>query len=499
MNKKITTLIIVGILFAIIAPILFIQNRTNIDFTETGQIGDTIGGITAPIIGILSILLLFYTLWEQISFNKKQKELSNDEQFKSTFFNLLQAQRDIIEKIAGNFRYLGLSVDEEYPKTNNNIKITRNNKEFATIHNYKKTDNVVRGLDFFKEAKYQLHLIYEALDNEKFINNYDAEKAYETELHFQETFYHGNNIPIDIETEQDRQINEGRKFHRVAYTNDMYGIFENAHTPYRQMSEDKKIGLGYAFFFYKYESVGYYFRHIYRILKFIKSSEDTKILSVDEINKRIDDVLSKADTAPANKLYRVFNNKQLIESLDQIIYFCPCCKQEFNMKTEGNDIWCMACGSRATMDVYAGLTSVSDIDMPKSVQEWYRVQIKHEMESLSDNMEPIRIPVDVNVSSAQTGGLEASGRGVLSLDCKGWCFEGELNGEEVSKSFPIDTVPALPFDPDKNFQIYANGKYHAFMPYENMRACMKYTILGECAYRRFASDVQITQVESLSW
>lgn len=266
-----------GILFAIIAPILFTQNWTSIDFTETGEIGDTIGGITAPIIGVLSILLLFYTLWEQVSFNKKQKELSNDEQFKSTFFNLLQAQREIIEKIAGNFKHLGLCVYEEYPKNNNDIKITRNNKEFATIHNCKKTDNAVRGLDFFMEAKYQLFLIYEALDNERFIDNYDTERAYEMEMDFQEDFYHGDNVPIEIQKEQDRKIREGRKLHRIAYTNDMYGISEDGHTPYRQMSEDKKIGLGYAYFFYKYESVGYYFRHIYRILKFIKNSEDEKI------------------------------------------------------------------------------------------------------------------------------------------------------------------------------------------------------------------------------
>lgn len=40
-------------------------NCLNTDFTNTGQIGDTIGGITAPIIGLVSIILLYITFREQ--------------------------------------------------------------------------------------------------------------------------------------------------------------------------------------------------------------------------------------------------------------------------------------------------------------------------------------------------------------------------------------------------------------------------------------------------
>ncbi len=261
MKKGIIVLIVVGILFAIFAPILFTQNWTCIDFAKKGQIGDTIGGITAPIIGILSILLLYFTLKAQMDFDKKQTELSSDEQFKSTFFNLLQVQRDIIEKIAGDFKYLGQRVNEEYEK------------------------NAVRGLDFFKEAEYQLSLIYEALDNEKFIDHYDQGRAYDTEVFLQKKFCYGDDAPMDIQTGQEIEINKDRKVHRVAYTNDMYGISEKIHTCYREMSEDKKIGLGYAYFFYKYENVGHYFRHIYQILKFLKTSEDEKLNSLRKPDK----------------------------------------------------------------------------------------------------------------------------------------------------------------------------------------------------------------------
>ncbi len=52
----------------------------NTDFTETGQIGDTIGGITAPIVGLLSILLLYKTFGEQQKFNKEQEKFQKQQQ-----------------------------------------------------------------------------------------------------------------------------------------------------------------------------------------------------------------------------------------------------------------------------------------------------------------------------------------------------------------------------------------------------------------------------------
>ena len=175
-KRQIWFLIIIGILFALSAPILFTQKWSNIDFMETGQIGDTIGGTTAPIIGLLSVLLLFYTLWEQIEFNKKQKEISIDEQFKSTFFNLLQTQRDILERVSGKFTRLGLFVYEEYPQHNNDIKIMKGNKGWATVKN-KPIDVESRGLEFFKLAKEQLQLIFYSLDSKEYCLLYTSDAA----------------------------------------------------------------------------------------------------------------------------------------------------------------------------------------------------------------------------------------------------------------------------------------------------------------------------------
>lgn len=56
-------------------------------FDHIGEIGDTIGGLTAPVIGLLNAVLLYLTLREQFEFNEKQKKSVKEDQFKNTFFN----------------------------------------------------------------------------------------------------------------------------------------------------------------------------------------------------------------------------------------------------------------------------------------------------------------------------------------------------------------------------------------------------------------------------
>lgn len=67
-------LIAVIVIFIFVAPVLFTRPALFgcFDFSSTGQIGDTIGGITAPIIGLVSIFLLYLTLKGQLDFNKSQ-------------------------------------------------------------------------------------------------------------------------------------------------------------------------------------------------------------------------------------------------------------------------------------------------------------------------------------------------------------------------------------------------------------------------------------------
>lgn len=63
------TLLWIGIPLCLLTPILFTLPLGWLDFTNTGNIGDTIGGITAPFINILGAILVFLALKAQILAN----------------------------------------------------------------------------------------------------------------------------------------------------------------------------------------------------------------------------------------------------------------------------------------------------------------------------------------------------------------------------------------------------------------------------------------------
>lgn len=59
----------IGIPVIILSPIILTQYSGYFDFTDTGNIGDTIGGITAPFINVISAILIFLALKAQIQAN----------------------------------------------------------------------------------------------------------------------------------------------------------------------------------------------------------------------------------------------------------------------------------------------------------------------------------------------------------------------------------------------------------------------------------------------
>ncbi len=88
LGKRIDILLIFGLFLTIISPWLFTRPLGLIDFTETGEIGSTIGGITSPITGILGAILIYYALVAQRQANKIQSENNTIQSLLSMLFNL---------------------------------------------------------------------------------------------------------------------------------------------------------------------------------------------------------------------------------------------------------------------------------------------------------------------------------------------------------------------------------------------------------------------------
>lgn len=76
-KRSFWVVLIIGSVLTVISPWLFTQNWFGQFFKfgeATGPIGDTVGGLTAPIIGLMSAILVYLTLHEQVKANGMQRE-----------------------------------------------------------------------------------------------------------------------------------------------------------------------------------------------------------------------------------------------------------------------------------------------------------------------------------------------------------------------------------------------------------------------------------------
>lgn len=67
-----------------------------VDFTKTGQIGDTIGGIIGPYVAIAAAGLTFIAFWVQYKANIQQRHDIAIERFESNLFEMIHIQQEIV-------------------------------------------------------------------------------------------------------------------------------------------------------------------------------------------------------------------------------------------------------------------------------------------------------------------------------------------------------------------------------------------------------------------
>jgi len=252
---------------------------------------------------------------------------------------------------------------------------------------------------------------------------------------------------------------------------------------------------------------GFRFGRVRATFSNLFSEDEIKNLTVDKINVAIDARLSGQDRGtvhlsccdkidePSPCLVKPFQTRwarRLAEGLHLILYYCPKCHMEFTMTSKGNKISCTACGNEAIIGRDARLTPTPGSVAKTEISLWFREQVRHQMKSISEDMEPIIDKVKVRTPSPKPGGgLVESGFGTMRIYPEGWHFDGEISGEPVSRFFSVEAVPAMSYNHNDGYQIYYGGEFFVFVP-EDPRKSIKYVILAECMHWKFSRHVLMT-------
>lgn len=100
-------------------PYCFTRGGTEeLNFSETGSIGDTIGGIMGPFIAMIASWLTFIAFWVQYKANQMQRADIAIERFEQRLFEMLGLLQETVNGHIGKFQYLGLSYNSELKECN---------------------------------------------------------------------------------------------------------------------------------------------------------------------------------------------------------------------------------------------------------------------------------------------------------------------------------------------------------------------------------------------
>ena len=98
--KKRYIIAITGLVIVLLCSLPFLLTRPGIvDFSETGQIGDTIGGIISPFVAIIAAILTFFAFYVQYQANKVQRNDIAKERIQNEYFELIRIYSQISSQL----------------------------------------------------------------------------------------------------------------------------------------------------------------------------------------------------------------------------------------------------------------------------------------------------------------------------------------------------------------------------------------------------------------
>ncbi len=97
---KYSWITVVILIFLCFLPFLLTHHGPKLlDFSHTGEIGDTIGGTMSPFVAIFAAILTFLAFWVQYNANEQQRHDIALERFESNLFQLISVQEEITNNL----------------------------------------------------------------------------------------------------------------------------------------------------------------------------------------------------------------------------------------------------------------------------------------------------------------------------------------------------------------------------------------------------------------
>ena len=262
-----------------ISEYTILERLNNKDVEITGQFGDFFGGVIGSLWTLAGVFLYFSALKVQQKQLKVQKEemkqsekLLSQQQFESTFFGLLQTQKELKKDL---FCKVKIIIPTEH----------QNDYTFNYVEYNSKL--------FFHYIIQELHKLYQIYTRETYnIWNDNLARLQIDDLNNQAEYYKQEEEMFNYSTEFYKVFNELN----LSYTTSFYQVKEKTINATRNKESEEFICCsiyGHILLTYQ-EQLGHYFRHLYNIVKFLDSEKEKNLAEIkNEKNRKEEEAVNK--------------------------------------------------------------------------------------------------------------------------------------------------------------------------------------------------------------
>ncbi|MDD4291005.1 MAG: lysophospholipid acyltransferase family protein [Clostridia bacterium] len=232
--------------------------------------------------------------------------------------------------------------------------------------------------------------------------------------------------------------------------------------------------------------------HIQRLF----DKEELASLSESDIHEKLVNAIRYDDFEWLDKNPEItYSSRALAEGLENILFMCPHCKNEFTTVTNKDTLYCTNCGYTVKLNSRYEFETQKYPLYFKNLKEWYLWQRDIMSKVVAEREYAITTKAHLLMPDERLiKGMVGRGSGTVTLDIEGLRYEGIDNGKPMSIFVPMGNIKLLPFECGYDFEVYYKNDFYMFCP-KNGQECVKWYMVSELLHKKYENSIKTTEDE----
>ncbi len=179
-----------------------------------------------------------------------------------------------------------------------------------------------------------------------------------------------------------------------------------------------------------------------------------------------------------------YKGKDLARGLENALYQCPSCGQEFCTFSEKDQLICRACGNAVRIDDQLALHAMSPKDKAfPTIAQWLDWQRERLREKAAQPGFALVESVVLKDPRQAGSGFEKKGCGKASFTWEGMRYQGEIDGQTGERLFPKEHLAMIPYACGVDLEV-PYGRSICVLEPENKQSVMQWILFSELLRER---------------